>query len=349
MINLIRKVKMSPTRKKYICVLLIVLSLATLFYCISGAHNNEVDKQILYKHGIDTDCWAYTDHSNDINILPLWRNDVVRNSSLIVAVVDSGVYDKSSVIKSNYWYQDKNRGEQAVKGNNRYGWDFFNGDDTIFDGYSTDYHGTYIANEIERVNNDAIIMSCKFMSGTKGDASDACDAINFAISNGAKIINCSWSIMEDVREMHDLIKQHPDVLFVCSAGNNSLNLDESPIYPACYSEDNIITVGAICKNGEPYGYSGFGNTNVDIYAPGEGIDVIMPENDIDKAEGTSIACAYVSGAASILMSNFPQLSASEIRKVLIDSAKENKNLNGLCASRGTLNVYRSYLICRRHL
>ena len=261
-------------------------------------------------------------------------------------MVDSGVYGKSSVIKHNYWYQREQTGNQiAEEITKQYGWDFFNRDNTLFDGYSTDYHGTYIANEIERVNKNALIMSCKFMSGTEGDASDACDAIDFAISNGAKIINCSWSTAEDIHRIHELIRQNPDVLFVCSAGNSSLNLDESLIFPACYSDDNIITVGAICKNGEPYEYSAFGKNNVDIYAPGEDIEVIMPENDIDKAEGSSIACAYVSGAASILMSNFPQLSASDIRLCLINSAKANKKLINRCSSGGVIDIYKSYLLC----
>lgn len=308
----------------------------------------------LQKHGVNDTDWAYYNKGQsingqagkrkiDINILPLWLLQNNDPAKTVVAVVDTGVYTKGHYLQEHLWH------ENIEKKNERYsckavlhGWDFYNNDDTVYDNYLYDYHGTYIANEIVKVNNAAVIMCCKFMKGSKGDSKDAVKAIRYAIEKGAKIINCSWAVLSDDDELSELIKNNQNILFVCAAGNSRLNLDESFIYPACYEYDNVITVGSINNQGLAYEFGGYGKDNVDILAPGEGIKVVLPEDDTDYVDGTSISAAFVTGVASIIMGSNDDLSARDVHQIIVSTAKVIKTTGDKCKSGGILDAYEAY-------
>jgi subtilisin family serine protease len=67
------------------------------------------------------------------------------------------------------------------------------------------------------------------------------------------------------------------------------------------------------------GFSNYGKKNVDVFAPGSAIYSTMPENEYDYNSGTSMAAPGVAGIAALIRSQFPKLTAAQVKQVIIDS------------------------------
>lgn len=311
---------------------------------ISGVLQDYDDRDwALYNHGQDVNGKKGIS-GIDINIKDVENIiDINKCSEVIVGVVDTGVYP-SNFLKNHFHKKTKEIADDGIDndGNgfvdDNCGWDFYNNDNTVYDNYLYDYHGTYIANMIKKVTPTVKILPCKFLQGVTGDAGDGVKAIKYAIDNGAKIINCSWSFENEETELYDLIKNNPEVLFVCVAGNSNINLDESKLYPASYSLNNVISVMSICNNGCVYEYSGYG-LSVDIASPGKDIYVTVPEEDKTFVDGTSISTAYVTAAAAMLQSYDPEIKPLEIKQLIISTSQKLKALENKCRAKGCIDIY----------
>ena len=274
----------------------------------------------------------------DINIEEAWEF-TIGDRDVVIGMLDTGI----DVTGMQFVYENEEEigGDDKDNDGNGYiddvsGWDFYNADNTIYDGYAADFHGTYLTSVIKGEHNEAnrvwgiapntTILPLKFMSGVSGDVEDAVEAIEYGCKNGARIINCSWSIAEESQELYNVIRKYSDTLFVCAAGNYNYNLDENPVYPACYDLDNIITVAAIDNCGELVNTSGYGQ-EVDIAASGGDILVRLPENDYDHDSGTSVTAAYVSGVAGLICSFDHGLTPQEIRALIIENGTALESLD----------------------
>src|SRR5690554_6220086 len=163
--------------------------------------------------------------------------------------------------------------------------------------------------------------------------------IRYAVDNGAKIINGSFgkAFSPNAEWVYDAIKYaaENDVLFVHAAGNSSEDLDDpnNPNFPndqinnGPEMADNVITVGAI---GSKYGsemvasFSNYGAINVDVFAPGNRIYSTMPGNKYDFQGGTSMAAPAVAGVAALIRSYYPDLTASQVKRIIMDSGLTTK-------------------------
>src|SRR5262249_40628037 len=135
------------------------------------------------------------------------------------------------------------------------------------------------------------LMACKFLDSTgNGYTSDAIDCIDFAVSKGARILNCSWGGRDYSQGLYDAMAAagNAGVLVVAAAGNDGLNNDVIPAYPASYNLDNIISVAALDSNDNLPSFSDYGHTTVDLAAPGVGIYSCAAGSDSDYRtfEGT---------------------------------------------------------------
>jgi len=86
--------------------------------------------------------------------------------------------------------------------------------------------------------------------------------------------------------------------------------------------DNVITVGALdSKYGSEMiaSYSNYGKVNVDVFAPGTDIYSTYPNNEYEYSPGTSMASPAVAGVAALIRSQFPKLSASQVKHIIIES------------------------------
>lgn len=205
-------------------------------------------------------------------------------------------------------------------------------------------HGTHVAGIIAAVRGNGIgmdgvannvkIMAIRTIPAKDGDENDkdVALAIRYAVDNGAKVINMSFNKAFSINAqwVKEAIKyaQKKDVLLVNSAGNDSENTDNTSFFPndqAINSSefvDNYITVGSTSYKYDKTivsNFSNYGKKRVDIFAPGEQIWSTMPENKYDFDSGTSMSAPLVAGIAAVVRSQYPNLSASEVKNILMDS------------------------------
>ena len=120
-----------------------------------------------------------------------------------------------------------------------------------------------------------------------------------------------------------------DVLIVNAAGNSSANIDPGMKKTFITDENNgeemvsnFLTVGSSSSeyNQEQISvFSNYGMVNVDLFAPGDKIWSTIPDKDFDYHSGTSMAAPNASGVAAVIRSYFPELSAAEVKRVLMNS------------------------------
>jgi hypothetical protein len=118
------------------------------------------------------------------------------------------------------------------------------------------------------------------------------------------------------------------ILHVCAAGNQNEDTDVKPRFPASYDLDNIISVAATGWDDEYADFSkylgsgatNYGATSVDLAAPG----ALVLTTKIDSPygflafTGTSAAAPQVTGAAALVASAFPGLTAAQIKQRILD-------------------------------
>lgn len=211
-------------------------------------------------------------------------------------------------------------------------------------------HATHVAGIIAAKRGNALgingvadnvsIMSIRAVPDGDEYDKDIALGIRYAVDNGAKIINASFgkTFSPNADWVYDALKYaaSQDVLFVLAAGNDGLNLDDpnNPNYPNDHQNikgqefvGNVITVGALTPYfGEDMvaAFSNYGKENVDVFAPGDDIYSTLPENEYKFQGGTSMAAPMVSGLAALIRSHYPQLSATQVKKIIMESGIKTK-------------------------
>lgn len=205
-------------------------------------------------------------------------------------------------------------------------------------------HGTHVAGIIaaERNNgkgingvaNNVAIMSIRAVPNGDEYDKDIALGIRYAVDNGARIINGSFgkSFSPKAQWVYDAIKYAADnnVLFVHAAGNDGENLDDptNANFPNDQEKNspeianNVLTVGALnSKYGSELvaSYSNYGKINVDIFAPGTDIYSSYPNGEYEYSPGTSMAAPAVAGIAALVMSQYPSLTAAQVKQIILRS------------------------------
>jgi len=231
------------------------------------------------------------------------------------------------------------------------GWDFLHNDNNPFD---TNGHGTHVAGilgakgdngkGISGVTWDVQMIPIRifgkyFNHGAPADS--IISALNYAVGMGATISNNSWGGGGDSQAMEDAIRDAANAghLFIAAAGNDGLDNDEYPFYPATYDSDNIISVAAINQNDQLASFSHYGDTTVHIAAPGVAIWSTVPADGYEYNLGTSMAAPHVSGAVALLWGLHHNRSYLEIKDAIISSAEGTAALQGKCVADGRLNLF----------
>lgn len=265
----------------------------------------------------------------DINLIDAW--DITRGTEeVVVGVIDTGIDISHSDLANNIWTNAKETVNGVDDDNNGYvddiyGWDFVSEDNSVYDMDALDEHGTHMAGiiaangKVSGVAPEIKVMPLKALNYSSGYTSDIIEAINYAKTNGVKIINCSFASIEYNPALEEAIASNPDILFVCAAGNYGKPTTEIATFPACYDLDNIITVSAANNKGQLSEFSTYGDY-VDVCAPGVGIYSTLPENQYGFKDGTSCSAAFVSGIAALLHSNNIDLDSIELKNKIINSS-----------------------------
>ena len=141
--------------------------------------------------------------------------------------------------------------------------------------------------------------------------SDVAAGIVYAVDNGARILNLSLGGSEPSVTLQLALDyaEANGALVIAAAGNSG-----GPVlYPAAY--DSTLAVAATDTDDQPAGFSNFG-PEVDLAAPGVDIYSTWYRARYLTRSGTSVAAAHVSGAAALVWSYRPELTAGQVREAL---------------------------------
>ncbi len=208
-------------------------------------------------------------------------------------------------------------------------------------------HGTHVAGIIGAVRGngigvDGIAPDVTFMmirtvpDGDERDK-DVANAIRYAVDNGAQIISMSFGkAFSPYKAAVDDAVKYADahgVLMVHAAGNDGADLAKAKNFPNPTYLDgghpNLwIEVGASSwKGGDklPAEFSNYGQQQVDLFAPGVDILSTVPGNQYERDSGTSMAAPVVTGVAALVMSYYPNLSAADVKRILLASTSKFPN------------------------
>ena len=237
---------------------------------------------------------------------------------VIVAVIDTGI---------DVTHPDLE--EHVVDGYN-----FVNDSDQVYDAElgMEQAHGTHVAGIIAQTAPDAKIMPLKCFENGRAYTSDLIEAINFAKENGASIVNCSWGSKDNNQALREAMEQS-GLFFVCAAGNNRMDVDETPIYPASFGLDNSISVTSLNQD---YGFSYYSNygMSIDIAAIGREVESAFPGGERGAMNGTSMSAGFISGAAAIATAS----GETDLKTRIISTGDRLSNLQNKLKDGRALNL-----------
>jgi subtilisin family serine protease len=275
-------------------------------------------------------------------------------SSVVVAVIDNGVQLNHQDLESRIWTNSNETPDNDIDDDlNGFvddvnGWDFGDNDkDPNPTDYDTQKHGSVIASIIGAHGNDArgvtgVTWDCRLMTlkcapNTTDYLINVDQAVNYAVNNGAKIINMSFGSDEYDAALEAAIETaySNNVIMLASSGNEG---EDTLNYPAKY--DEVISVGATGKEDKldkhnDIMYSNY-NQDLDLVAPGNKIASVKPDPSVKNyyfigtgaLTGTSMATAITSGVAALVCAVKSNITPNQMKLALRNTADkiDYKNL-----------------------
>lgn len=322
------------------------------------------------------------------------HNKTPQGKGIVVAVTDTGVdYNHVDLINSMWRNKSEIPGNAIDDDKNGFiddvvGWDFSANDNKPYD-LSMDLmdillsggnpgHGTHVSGVIASSLNNSLgtagvapqakIMALRFI-GEKGEGSTdaAIKSIDYAVANGANIINASWGGEagdEDDKPLKEAIQraEAKGVLFVVAAGNGRLDqaagksngfdidTDAKPVVPAVYNLPNMIGVAALDSSDQLAEFSNWGKNSIKLGAPGVKIlstvpgdryqDTVVDLGSIKATwDGTSMASPFVAGALAVVWSQDLTQSAQTVKERLLSLTANTSAVAGKVATSGRLDLH----------
>ncbi|MTG97874.1 MULTISPECIES: S8 family peptidase [Myroides] len=247
-------------------------------------------------------------------------------------------------------------------------------------------HGTHVSGIIAQSrHNDlggdgvasdvAEIMAIRAVPDGDEYDKDIALAIRYAADNGAKVINGSFGkyYEENSQWVRDAIvyAEKKDVLIVVAAGNDAMDLNiEGGVER--YPNDNVAMGPEISNNFLVVGalnpefgdhmvarFSNYGHYDVDVFAPGVKIYATVPHNTYQYLQGTSMASPNVAGVAALVRAYYPEFTAAEVKKIIMDSGvpvnidvvvgekREVRKFDSISTSGKFVNAYNALLLAEK--
>lgn len=266
----------------------------------------------------------------------LWSKPIVNDQRPVIAIIDTGVDITHPDLVDNIWTNQREaEGEEGYDNDNNgfkndvHGWDFINNTGVMRD-YNS--HGTHVAGIAAAADNGtgivganprALIMPVSVMqSDGSGDIATIIKGINYAVQNGATVLNMSFGSYANTKALRQALEQaYQSAVLVAASGNDGIGIypecgktDYRPMFPAAYSF--VLGVQATKQDGTLAGFSNFDcdgpnfSAEKDIYgdegysyemsAPGAGILSTVPNGNYKQYNGTSMAVPLVAGGVSAL-------------------------------------------------
>lgn len=288
-------------------------------------------------------------------------DSVPSGKPLLVGVTDTGVDTSHIDLRNVIWNnpgetgsdgqgQDKRTNKIDDDGNgfidDWYGWDFVGsngqqGDNSPLPGNP---HGTHVSGIIAAAHNNAegiagVASNVRILPVKIGaddqfsnSISHSADAILYAASMGALVINCSFgsasSSFADIKVIREATAL--GALIIGAAGNDGQDL---AYYPAAYEQ--VVSVAATDFNDRVAAFSNVHQT-IDVCAPGVSILSTVPNNRYESYNGTSMAAPVVAGLAAMVRQVHPEFTPAQVHATLrascINIDTLNRGFDGLLGS-----------------
>ena len=287
----------------------------------------------------------------------IYEADPDPKSDTVVAVIDTGFDYTHEDLSAETWVNtDEIAGDGIDNDGNGfvddvYGWDF-TANQKQKNVTSSDYeHGTHCAGIIGAGSDNGTgitgiagvsnvkLMSIKTLTGEDGvgTTDELIEAIHYAENNGADICNISLGTYEYDAPLYSVMK-NSKMLFVCASGNDGVDCDSQPIYPACYDLPNIISVANVQVDGTLLYASNYGQSSIDLAAPGTYIYSTLPGNSYGYMSGTSMSAPFVTGVAALAHSYYSGISASQLADLIRSNVLQLRTLSGYVSSSGMVSL-----------
>ena len=253
----------------------------------------------------------------DVDAVEAWN--ITIGSGIKVAVLDSGVASDNPDINPKV----------VLRAN-------FSGAATNEDNYG---HGTHVAGIVAATSNNTVGVAgvcpgCTILAGKvlndsgAGSSSGLANGINWAVANGAKVINMSIGVRAS-RTLETAINNawSKGVVLVAAAGNGG---NQTKIYPGAYP--NVIAVAATDNKDAKASFSTYGASWVDVAAPGVNVYSTFPNHTFvigtqnnrsfgyDVGNGTSMSSPIVAATAALAWSSHPGATNTSVRAIVESTA-----------------------------
>jgi len=269
----------------------------------------------------------------------LWNKPIINKTRPVIAIIDTGVDITHPDLKDNIWTNqaeidgrdDYDNDRNGFK-NDIHGWDFINNTPKMRDNNS---HGTHVAGIAAAANNgvgivganpQALIMPVTVLqSDGIGDNATLIRGIDYAVNNGATVINMSIGTYANSNALRQALENaYQSAVIVAAAGNDNRCIYKShphktpppmPCFPAAYSF--VLGVQATTPSGSLASFSNYDDDgplsscestvqdpdgfNYELKAPGTQILSSIPGGRYVEYQGTSMASPLVAGAVSVLL------------------------------------------------
>ena len=265
-------------------------------------------------------------------------------SNIVVAVLDTGIRRTHEDLAANVWTNSTLGG---------FGWNALAGTTSPAD---DEGHGSLVSGVLGAVGNNGkgvtgVAWSVQIMAGKcfnsqrLGYDSDIIVCIDFARTNGAKVINASLGAYAYSQSLSNAIfeARQAGIIFVASSGNDGNDIDANPYYPAGFDIDNIVSVGFTTRDDTADARSNYGAQNVDLMAPGASMysTFFAADNSYLGGSflyGSSLAAPYVTGAFALALAKFPGETHQQIIQRVLGGVDRFPSLSGKCVTGGRLNL-----------
>ena len=294
------------------------------------------------------------------------------SSEVVIAVIDSGVDIDHPDLVNNIWENENEIPNDNIDNDYNGYVDDYNGWDFLEDipdprpkiNYKSKYvdifgdsHGTMVAGIIAASGNNnkgiaGISWKSKIMplrvldQHGAGRALQVSQAIDYAVSNGADIINLSFTGLGSSELISNAIYRAYTFgkIIIAPAGNTfngeSLDLDKIPITPVCadsefLNKNIVIGVASTGIDDRKSSFSNYGSSCINISSPGFGFYVTLNRNEEYNLtndyggfySGTSLASPIIAGTAALLKTLNKNLTNNQIIDIILQSSDVVNDVN----------------------
>ncbi len=295
--------------------------------------NNTGEPSKLYGSDLNYQSQEFGGTTNDnIHLDNSW--DLTKGTNVIICIIDSGLdVNHPDLVGLNVI-----GGISFYRGITNNDWSDVSGHGTAITGIIAAQHNEI---GIRGISPESRILVVK----TSFLLSEVLAGIDYAISNGANIINGSWGFTgSPPYSLGDAIVEagNNGIIFSFAALNQNVYEDTSADYPLDFNLDNVIGVTSLDRSLEnQYNPSGFSSNVCHIFAPGRAIVSTGLNNDYYYHSGTSFATAFVTANLALIKSYYPGESFYLTKYRLVNSAEVLPSLIGRVQSNGRLSIINS--------